>query len=69
MDGPSLLYFEMNVNLVQTSCGFAVPFYEYIGERETLLRWANNLGRDGIEDFWKENNQISLDGKQTNIVK
>ncbi len=62
-------YFEMNVNLVQTSCGLAVPFYEYIAERETLLKWANNRGRDGIEDFWKEENQISLDGKQTNIVK
>ncbi len=62
-------YLEMNVNLVQTSCGFGVPFYEYIGERETLLKWADNRGRDGIEDYWKEKNQISLDGKQTNIIK
>jgi len=62
-------YFEMNVNLVQTSCGFAVPFYEYIGERDTLLKWANDRGRDGIEEYWKEKNQISLDGKQTNIIK
>ena len=62
-------YFEMNVNLVQTSCGFGVPFYEYRGERETLLKWANDRGRDGMEVYWKEKNQISLDGKQTNIVR
>jgi hypothetical protein len=61
-------YFEMNISLVQTSCGFAVPFYEYKGERDTLIKWADGLGRDGIEDYWKNKNQISLDGKQTNIV-
>ncbi len=61
-------FFEMNVDLVQTSCGYAVPFYDYQGEREALTLWANKRGRAGIEDYWKEENQISLDGKQTNIL-
>ena len=31
-------YFIMNINLVQTSCGFGVPFYEYFGERNIMNR-------------------------------
>ncbi len=61
-------YFEMKIDLVQTSCGFGVPFYDYNGERETLLIDANSRGREGIKKYWKKN-QISLDGKQTNILK
>ena len=62
-------FFKMNVDLVQTSCGYAVPFYKYKGERDSLLKWANNRGPDGIKDYWKEANQVSLDGKPTNILK
>ena len=61
-------YFKMNIELVQTSCGYAVPLYEFKSERESLLKWANNHGQDGIEDYWKEKNQISLDGRETNII-
>ena len=60
-------FFQLNPELVQTSCGFAVPFFEYRGERETLKNWAESRGRDGIEEYWIEKNQISLDGKPTNI--
>jgi len=61
-------YFELNINLVQTSCGFGVPFYDYKGEREALLIDAKRRGREGIKKYWKDKNQISLDGKQTNIL-
>lgn len=55
--------FDMNVDLVQTSCGFAVPFFEYQGEREMLTAWAQRKGPEGIEKYWKEKNSVSLDGK------
>lgn len=29
--------FELNIESVQISCGFSVPFYEYKGERHTLM--------------------------------
>lgn len=58
----------MNISDVQTSCGFAVPLYEYQGERETLLRWAENKGDAGIRDYWREKNQVSIDGLPTRIV-
>ena len=60
--------FQLNIELVLTSCGFGVPFFEYRGERESLIKWAKNRRRDGIEEYWKEKNQISLDGKPTNIL-
>ena len=28
--------FLLNIDLVQTSCGFTVPFYEYLGERNIV---------------------------------
>jgi hypothetical protein len=55
--------FDMKVDLVQTSCGFAVPFFEYQGEREMLKEWVVKKGPEGIEKYWHENNSKSLDGK------
>lgn len=60
--------FDLEVELVQTSCGFAVPFFNYLGEREKLNEWALKKGEDGIRDYWKAKNEISLDGKPTHIV-
>jgi len=62
-------FFQLNLDLVQTSCGHAVPFFKYQGDRELLIKSANKQGRDGIEEYWKEKNQISLDGKPTYILK
>ena len=61
--------FDMHVDLVQSSCGYAIPFYEMTGNRETLTKWADNKGRDGIETYWREKNHTSLDGQDTGINK
>jgi hypothetical protein len=60
--------FDVKVTMVQTSCGFAVPFYEYSGEREQLNKWADHKGEQEIQNYWSEKNSISLDGIQTNII-
>ncbi|GGY61322.1 pyridoxamine 5'-phosphate oxidase family protein [Marinobacter zhanjiangensis] len=59
--------FDLNIELVQTSCGFAVPYYTFLGERNTLTSWAEKRGRGGVKDYWKENNLVSLDGKHTGM--
>ena len=59
--------FRLAIELVQTSCGFAVPFYEYKGERNSLVKWAENKGNEGIRDYWQEKNKTSLDGFPTGI--
>lgn len=61
--------FDLAVDLVQTSCGMGVPFYDYAGEREQLNEWANKKGEEGIKEYWKEKNQESIDGKPTHIIE
>lgn len=60
--------FDLAVDLVQTSCGMAVPFFDYAGEREQLRNWAIKKGEEGLKMYWQEKNQVSLDGKPTNIM-
>jgi len=57
----------MQVDLLQTSCGFGVPRFDYQGEREMLRDWAEKKGEDGIKAYWKERNHLSLDGKPTGL--
>lgn len=59
--------FDVEVDLVQTSCGFGVPLMDYKGDRETLRTWAEEKGSDGIEQYWKEKNTLTIDGKPTGI--
>ncbi len=60
--------FDVTLDLVQTSCGMAVPYYSYVGDRELLSDWATKKGEDGLKRYWEEKNQISIDGIPTNVV-
>ena len=59
--------FELDLELVLASCGYAVPYYELKGERPTLTKWAENNGRDKIKEYWQERNMVSLNNKPTGI--
>jgi len=59
---------EMKVDLVQTSCGYAVPVMEFKEERSVLDQWAKKQGKNRIEKYWTEKNIRSIDGFQTNIL-
>lgn len=61
--------FDMQIEMVQTSCGMAVPLYAYEGDREQLNDWAMKKGEAGITKYWHDNNQLSIDGIQTSIVE
>jgi len=56
-----------NIDLVQTSCGFGVPLYDYAGERDVHFDWANKKGAAGLEEYMQEKNLQSLDGLPTNL--
>jgi hypothetical protein len=56
-----------DIDMVQTSCGFSVPLYDYAGERNHAIKWAENKGADGLEKYKEEKNKISLDGLPTAI--
>ncbi|HEX7905123.1 MAG TPA: pyridoxamine 5'-phosphate oxidase family protein [Chitinophagaceae bacterium] len=55
------------IDLVQTSCGFGVPLFEYSGERDIHFEWAEKKGKDGLYDYVQQNNLKSLDGLPTNL--
>ena len=61
--------FDLSVDLVQTSCGMAVPFMDYTGEREELNGWAERKGQTGVEEYWLQKNQTSIDGQATHIAE
>jgi hypothetical protein len=60
--------FDVTLDLVQTSCGMAVPIHRYEGEREQLSAWAAKQGETGLQDYWQRKNQLSIDGLPTHIA-
>lgn len=53
----------LEVESAQTSCGFAVPVYELKEERQRLVEWTLSKGEDGIRDYRREKNRVSIDGQ------
>lgn len=56
-----------NIDLVQTSCGFGVPLFNYAGERDIHFDWAEKKGEEGLLDYIEKNNLKSLDGLPTSL--
>ena len=52
----------LDLESMQTSCGFAVPVYELKRERPMLVEWTLKKGEDGIREYRREKNQVSIDG-------
>ncbi len=59
----------MELQSAQTSCGYGVPVVEgSLRERETLRRWAEKKGEEGIRQYWERNNLTSIDGLPTHLL-
>jgi Pyridoxamine 5'-phosphate oxidase len=58
-----------SIDLVQTSCGYAVPFMELQKDRETLARWATSQGEEGLAAYRGVKNSKSLDGLPTPLAQ
>lgn len=54
-----------DIDLVQTSCGYSIPFFTYEGEREALIKWAQAKDEDGLKSYWQEKNRVSINGLAT----
>jgi len=59
---------EMQVNMVQTSCGYAVPYMDFKEERKTLNSLADKREDKKLKEYWLEKNTKSIDGFETNIL-
>jgi hypothetical protein len=58
----------LDVDLVQTSCGYGVPLLEHRGDRPNLRRWAEARGEAGLAEYRREKNAASLDGLPSGLV-
>jgi hypothetical protein len=57
----------LQIESVQTSCGYGVPIYDLQAERTTLTDWANKKGVEGVNDYQLQKNQTSIDGLATHL--
>jgi hypothetical protein len=53
---------DVAVERVSTSCGYAVPLMDLVGDRDRLREWAQQKGDDGIRAYWGSRNAASIDG-------
>jgi hypothetical protein len=49
----------------QTSCGFGVPMMNFQSERDTLTKWAEKKGPDGLRQYRDLKNRVSIDNLPT----
>lgn len=50
------------ISRVSDSCGFGVPKYEYVKDRQGLAKWAQSKGPEGLAQYKIEKNSQSIDG-------
>ncbi|ELH4233632.1 pyridoxamine 5'-phosphate oxidase family protein [Vibrio fluvialis] len=60
--------FLLDIDMVQSSCGMSVPYFNYEGDRDELAKWSDRQGVEGIEQYWLKKNQNSIDGFDTEIA-
>jgi len=53
---------RVDVRRIADSCGFGVPQYQFVGNRDQLARWAAAKGDAALADYRKAKNATSIDG-------
>jgi hypothetical protein len=51
----------VELSRIADSCGFAVPRYEFKGQRNQLARWAESKSADELAAYTAEKNAESID--------
>ena len=58
--------FDLTLDLVQTSCGWAVPEMEFVQDRKILDQWSEVRGTDYLRrTHWDDKNIETIDGFPT----
>jgi hypothetical protein len=50
------------VERLSSSCGFAVPFMQVVGDRETLSQWSDRKSPEELAAYQGQKNAVSIDG-------
>ncbi len=59
--------YDVDIDVVQTSCGYAVPFMDFREDRDTMQKWVDGKSDEDIRAYWAEKNQTTIDGKPTGV--
>ena len=57
----------LHIEMVQTSCGYGVPYMTYTQDRTRLKEWGEAKSQEEIEAYWIKKNSQSIDGFDTQI--
>ncbi|HZZ29484.1 MAG TPA: pyridoxamine 5'-phosphate oxidase family protein [Pirellulales bacterium] len=55
----------LDIESIMTTCGFAVPRYEFLGQRATLNEFVCKMGDQKMDEYRRQKNQTSIDGLPT----
>lgn len=59
--------YDVKVDSILSSCGYGVPFFEHVKDRDTLTKWAEDKGAQGLRDYWSTVNATTIDGFPTGL--
>jgi hypothetical protein len=55
----------LDIESIMTTCGFAVPMYEFKGDRQQLTEFTCKMGDERMDEYRRAKNQTSIDGLPT----
>jgi len=55
-------YVRVELTRIADSCGYGVPLYEFVGDRDALANSAVKKGPEAMEAYRSEHNRHSIDG-------
>ncbi|MFM8552092.1 MAG: pyridoxamine 5'-phosphate oxidase family protein [Nitrospiraceae bacterium] len=55
----------LDIESIMTTCGFAVPLFEFKGQRTLLPDWSCKMGDERLNEYRHERNVASIDGLPT----
>lgn len=51
-----------DIDRTSNSCGYSVPFMDFVDDRSRLLEWTDARSDDELDAYWAKTNAISIDG-------
>jgi hypothetical protein len=59
----------LDIESIMSTCGFAVPLYEYKGQRDLLPEFTCKMGDERMDEYRRQRNQVSIDGLPTHLFE
>jgi len=57
----------LDIESIMSTCGFAVPRYDFQGQRDLLPEFTCKMGDERMDEYRRQHNQESIDGLPTHL--